>query len=1061
LLLTACLLLIGTNLCWATTNPIGLWHLDETSGSTAADSSGNGYTINLTSSGYTRAPGHLNEAITFNGTTGYGTTTNWNGVLAAHVSRSISLWFKTTSTADCSFVCWGVSGGNNLCQIGIKNTTGTSNPGPRVGFHADLADGDTQYDCDYPVNKTGYPNYCDGNWHHLAVTYNAGLHCIEVYLDGILGLSEDRFPNTTSSQLFLGCAVNGTGFFNGSLDEVAIYDRALSATEVATLSGSSASYPLHMVTVTSPAYCADVSGNTTISIAAPGFTSATAKCWQSGGTYGSDSTVASNITLTGTNGTGSFTFPAASYPHGPLIVRITGTNGTASDTCYLQLYNTGGTSWNEGIPATAPPAAAGLALVYSDDFTTPLSTSYISPSGNGATYASSKVGGGNFGYLNFIDYNNPANPFLQRDTYLRIRASTALDSTGFLSSIHSDGTGFQVKQPSYFECRFIAGDGPGTWPSFWTLTNLSPPGESDEQDIIEGYGGDGNGMPNSGSLNYQVTSHEWGQTGIPPADNISKQIVMSGIGGDAGWAYTPHVYGMLVGPSTTTYYLDNVQVGSKTTSPLSLTDPFYFLIDFACGGNNWPTDLQRYGGISDMYVDYVRVYGPAAPAITMQPANQSVSVGQTATFTVAASGTPTLTYQWSKNGTAISGATSASYTTPPTTSGDNGATFSVYITNPYGNVTSNTATLTVTSSSLPSPWGNQDIGAVGLTGSSSYASGTFTINGSGANIYGTADAFQYAYQQMTGDGTIIARVASQTNPNGEAKAGVMMRNSLSASDAHASMLEEPANPLQFMYRTTSGGSSSYTLGSTHASPYWVKMVRAGNVFTGSTSPDGTTWTQVATQTITMDSTIYVGLAVCSHDITQLCTATFDNVQIIPSLTGLDIGAVGLTGSNSYASGTFTVSGSGANIYGTVDAFRYVYEQMTGDGTIIARVASQTNPNVNAKAGVMMRNSLSASDAHASMLEEAANPLQFIYRATSDGSSTYTFGATHAPPYWVKMVRSGDVFTGSTSPDGITWTTVATQTISMDSTIYVGLAVCSHDTTQLCTATFDNLQITSP
>jgi len=87
----------------------------------------------------------------------------------------------------------------------------------------------------------------------------------------------------------------------------------------------------------------------------------------------------------------------------------------------------------------------------------------------------------------------------------------------------------------------------------------------------------------------------------------------------------------------------------------------------------------------------------SAPTITTQPANQTVTAGQTATFVVAASGTSPLTYQWRKNATAISGATSSSYTTPATTSSDNGAQFTAVVSNSAGSVTSNTATLTVNS----------------------------------------------------------------------------------------------------------------------------------------------------------------------------------------------------------------------------------------------------------------------------------------------------------------------------------------------------------------------------
>ena len=83
------------------------------------------------------------------------------------------------------------------------------------------------------------------------------------------------------------------------------------------------------------------------------------------------------------------------------------------------------------------------------------------------------------------------------------------------------------------------------------------------------------------------------------------------------------------------------------------------------------------------------------PTITTQPANKTVTVGQTAKFNVAATGTAPLTYQWMKNGVNISGATNASYTTPPTTAADSGSLFAVVVSNVAGSVTSNNAVLTV------------------------------------------------------------------------------------------------------------------------------------------------------------------------------------------------------------------------------------------------------------------------------------------------------------------------------------------------------------------------------
>jgi len=90
--------------------------------------------------------------------------------------------------------------------------------------------------------------------------------------------------------------------------------------------------------------------------------------------------------------------------------------------------------------------------------------------------------------------------------------------------------------------------------------------------------------------------------------------------------------------------------------------------------------------------------GTTAPTISTQPASQTITIGTTATFTVSAAGTGPFTYQWKKNGTAISGATAASYNTPTTSAPDNNAGFSVVISNAGGSVTSANAVLTVNSS---------------------------------------------------------------------------------------------------------------------------------------------------------------------------------------------------------------------------------------------------------------------------------------------------------------------------------------------------------------------------
>jgi PLD-like domain len=179
---------------------------------------------------------------------------------------------------------------------------------------------------------------------------------------------------------------------------------------------------------------------------------------------------------------------------------------------------------------------------------------------------------------------------------------------------------------------------------------------------------------------------------------------------------------------------------------------------------------------------------------------------------------------------------------------------------------------------LPSGWSDQDVGSVGVAGSASYSNGVFAINGAGADIWGTADAFHYAYQSLSGDGQIVARVASVANVNAWTKAGVMIRDSLASNAAMAIMLVSPSKGTALQYRTSIGASAAHIAGPVATAPYWVKIVRSGNTITGYASSDGSSWTTVGSVTLNLGSTVQIGLAVSSHNSSSLATATFDNVS---------------------------------------------------------------------------------------------------------------------------------------------------------------------------------------
>ena len=184
--------------------------------------------------------------------------------------------------------------------------------------------------------------------------------------------------------------------------------------------------------------------------------------------------------------------------------------------------------------------------------------------------------------------------------------------------------------------------------------------------------------------------------------------------------------------------------------------------------------------------------------------------------------------------------------------------------------------------SLPTGWSTSDIGTLGATGSASYSSGTFTVSGAGADIWNGADAFRFVYTPMTGDGSIVADVTSVQYVANWTKAGVMMRDTLDPGSRHAFMLVSAGKGLAFQRRVTTGGLSTSTAGPAAAAPYFVKLTRAGSTFTAMVSSNGSTWTTVGSDTISMASTIYVGLAVSSHVQGTLARATFASVAVAPA-----------------------------------------------------------------------------------------------------------------------------------------------------------------------------------
>jgi hypothetical protein len=176
----------------------------------------------------------------------------------------------------------------------------------------------------------------------------------------------------------------------------------------------------------------------------------------------------------------------------------------------------------------------------------------------------------------------------------------------------------------------------------------------------------------------------------------------------------------------------------------------------------------------------------------------------------------------------------------------------------------------------------QDIGTVGPAGSTTVANGVYTLKGSGAALGGgaTHDSFQFAAQSLTGDGTIIARLTSQSTTD---KSGIMIRQDTTSGSPFVLLSRYPVASAKLEYRATeAGGPIEVTATASKTLPQWFKLNRAGNVFTGYLSADGISWVQLGgSVTVTMPTTVLIGLAECAKNNTTLTTGVFDNVSVTP------------------------------------------------------------------------------------------------------------------------------------------------------------------------------------
>jgi hypothetical protein len=250
-------------------------------------------------------------------------------------------------------------------------------------------------------------------------------------------------------------------------------------------------------------------------------------------------------------------------------------------------------------------------------------------------------------------------------------------------------------------------------------------------------------------------------------------------------------------------------------------------------------------------------------------------------------------YAGNGTGAAVGDETTSSYTEETIVHGGGKSMPVAYDNNKQGYAKYSEVELTLTA---PRDWTRNDLAELSLwfrgypasTGSFVESPvGTYTMTGSGADIWGTSDQFHFAFKSLTGAGSIIARVDSVENTNGWAKAGVMIRETLDADSTHAMMVVTPLQGISFQRRNVTAGTSADDTTGGITAPYWVKIERdlSGN-FTASSSTNGSTWQMLGTpDNISMGANVYIGLIVVSTNAALTCEAVFSNVSTTGNVTG--------------------------------------------------------------------------------------------------------------------------------------------------------------------------------
>ncbi|HPD18529.1 MAG TPA: CBM9 family sugar-binding protein, partial [Candidatus Goldiibacteriota bacterium] len=396
-------------------------------------------------------------------------------------------------------------------------------------------------------------------------------------------------------------------------------------------------------------------------------------------------------------------------------------------------------------------------------------------------------------------------------------------------------------------------------------------------------------------------------------------------------------------------------------------------------------------------------------------------------------------------------------------------------------------------SSLEAFWTAVDVGNP-LLGAQAETATNLTITANGDDIWGTADNFRYIFQIVSGDFDVSLQVNFVPTTDAWSKVGIMMRESLAPGSKHVFICATRSNNYAFQRRLVTDDISYNTGGGTYTNntPGYVRLVKSGNNFTGYYSGDDINWTPLGNVNINFNSTFLIGIAVTSHNAGATGFASVDNFNVLEGActptytitqtrtmsptftatptntpffagciqpdgfsngvlenfwTAADIGSPA-AGSQTETMTNLTITAAGV-IWGTVDAFRYIYQPVAGNVDATLQINFVSEANGWAGTGIMIRETLNADSRNVYMLA-STNAFSMQCRSTTAGTTFSTDGAAYVnnTTGYVRLLKSGNNFTGYYSTNGADWNVVGNYTVNVGTNFYIGVAAATNliDTT---------------